>query len=144
METIKIERICKPGETNVNGLTYDLVSYNKALEKFKECLSCGYGIGVELFLNRHAYPEIIRKNFPFIDKTNSCGKIIDITDEYIVIEPKNEEILNELNKYISDDNIYAYMRFTGDILDKTVFIREIITFDIMCGRRFEFIEKTGE
>lgn len=132
MNKIKIKRKCKPGETNVNGLVYDLESYNNAIERFGERIK--YGISAELFLcPKYRYmDELKRQSFYFVNPENCCGKIIDVTDEYIVVEPNSTDRAVLFNNIINDGvELSAYMRYIGDNTITPAKVINIITFDIM-------------
>lgn len=134
MKTFKIKRITKPGEPNVNGLIYDLESYRKELDWWETYLSESRA---ELFFcsigSEYYVQKLKRTGFEFVDLANSCGKIIEITDDYIVIEPLNEAFSKAFDHYIENGyEMNALMRYTGN-LDrerKYVYINNIITFDI--------------
>lgn len=128
---IKIKRACKPGETNVNGITYDLESYNEALKTFGERIK--YGMPVEL-ISQEQYQEHLKNQNCFVDPEKCCGKIIDIYDDYIVIEP-NSTYSGKLLMDLIDSGIElnAFMRYIGDKdqTTKVLKVRNIVTFDIM-------------
>lgn len=129
---VRIKRKCKPGETNINGLVYDLESYNNAINKFNERLK--YGISAELFLcPKYRYmDELRRQSFYFVNPENCCGKIIEVTDDYVAIEPNSTERAVLFNKLINDGiELSAYMRYIGDTTVTPVKVINVITFDIM-------------
>ena len=128
---VKIKRACKPGETNVNGITYDLESYNEALKRFGETIK--YGMPVEL-ISQEQYQEHLKNQYYFVDPEKCCGKIIDIYDDYIDIEPNStysgKLLMNLINRGIE---LNAFMRYIGDKDQTTKVLKviNIITFDIM-------------
>lgn len=129
---IKIKRVCKPGETNANGVTYDLDSYNEALKRFGERIK--YGISSELFMCKgYRYmDELKRQSFYFVNPENCCGKIVEVTDEYIVIEPNSTDRAATLVQLINDGvELSAFMRYIGDANKTPAKVINIITFDIM-------------
>lgn len=133
MDVVKIKRKCKPGEKNVNGVTYDLESYNKAIEKFNERIK--HGMPIELFVCKHHYQymdRLKRQGYYFIDPENCCGKIIEVTDDYIVVEPNSLWAGNILKDLIDKGiEISAHMRYTSNSMTNPTKIINIITFDII-------------
>lgn len=98
MEPIKIERMCKPGDVNVNGYKYTIESYNKALEKFNERDYSPFSYVVHDVNDNTEYPTI-------------CGFVSHVTDDYISLFPIGncQQFLLE-NK----DKLKAIMRYIGD------------------------------
>lgn len=118
MDEIKIERICKPGDVNVNGIKYSRDSYDRALEFFnKENLL--HPMEIDMYLK----DKYLNGNIGVM-----CGKILEVYDDYIVVKPYPEfvEILTS-----KEYNPRAYMRYIGELEDDVACVQSIITFDIL-------------
>ena len=126
---IKIKRFHNP--------EIDEETRKKAEENFKEKISTGY-MHCEL-LSENAYKIKFSSAIKFltVDLRNSCGKIVDIEDDYISIivneEFENGRILLEILEE-DKENIWAYGRYTSNIPyihNGAKEVNRIIAFDIV-------------
>ena len=132
MELVKIKRKCKPGETDINGISYDIESYRKEVDNLiHNYIDSDYYLGAELFFcEGDDYLSILKRSgFNLINPLNCCGKIVEISDDYILVNPLNEKTHRLLTKYESE----ALMRYIGNIneMSSCARILKIITFDIV-------------
>lgn len=75
-----------------------------------------------------------------IDPTNVCATIVKLYDDYIEIKLKgpNSLLLQEALKNDSDLKAYCRVLIDGNIRKEKI---KIITFDIICRRKYTFITK---
>lgn len=135
MKTFLIQRMCKPGEANINGNIYTKESYDKAFqsEEFKEKLNNGC-----VFVRESSIGGLD----PTI--TESIATVKNITDDYIEIMPKNESICDALDKINMDDvrigmNYLADNSIDNEDGTKTWNVTRIISFTLIDKERGEDI-----
>jgi len=109
----------------------------KAEKEFKEKISTDY-IHCEL-LSENQYKRKFTDAVKFltVDLHNSCGKIVDIEDDYVSIvvneESRNGRLLLEILEK-DEGNVYAYGRYTSGVsfsYNGAKTVNRIIAFDIV-------------
>lgn len=136
------EKIYKIKRANsFSGDEYDK-QYRNALNdsRFRELLKTN-SLDCEFFIGNsrsilHATPERYIK----IDPTNVCATIVKLHDDYIEIKLKgpNSLLLQEALENDSDLKAYCRVLMSGNMRKVKI---KIITFDIICRRKYTFINK---
>ena len=119
---IKIKRACEPEGVNVNGYSYSIKSYRIALYYFNK-VNKEHPLGVDIYL-KSQYLGDLRDVLRL-----ECGKILEVDDNYITIEPYP----NFISTLSSEEcNPEAYMRYIGVVDEerKIAKICSITAFDI--------------
>ena len=119
-----------------NHYNYDVNSYHIAVSCMQDKLK-NHELEAEIFITDN-YNDIIsnRDSLKEVNKSNGCGYITEIADDYIVIQPKCTDIINLFLFYAQNGlKPNAYMRYKGEkSIFKNVkrpFVSDIITFDIV-------------
>lgn len=143
---LRIKRKCKPGETNINGVTYTVDSYTDVMNKKiipmieKKLLSC------EIFFNNgNPYENFIGSRFGIIDPSNSsCNKVISICDEYVEVEFSDIGMYKIIKEAITSNKVSADMRYFGEVKEKSLYdVTQISAFDIIVVGDYPYKDYTS-
>lgn len=141
MNEEKIYKIKRANSYSGDGLDQ---RYRDALNdsRFRELiktnsLDCEYFV----FLGNRDLLHISPERYITIDPTNVCATIVKLSNEYIEVKlkgPRSEELKEILEN--DEESIMAYCRILIDNKKRRGKPKiKIITFDIVCRRKFTFI-----
>lgn len=163
VEQVAIPRLTTVGQISLNNVIYNISSYRKALNDFKERSKFMFGskdlnypgeiyIPCEILRGKDAnYSNWTEARFNIIDPSNSCGtRLVGLTDTHCILEFSDKDLCEEIKALKEDNKTRIGMRYIANVspIEHTLIhqadITRIIAFDLIIDDWDEVRRKHNE